>query len=40
VKDRLEIGEDDLQRLKAVMDRAHLATTEPDVPFSLLEALA
>jgi DNA-binding CsgD family transcriptional regulator len=39
MKDQLEITAKDLQRLRAVIDRAHLETTEPDLPFSLLQAL-
>ena len=39
MKDQLEIRTNDLQRLNAVIDRAHLVSTEPDLPFSLLEAL-
>jgi len=39
MKDQLEITTKDLQRLHAVIDRAHLNTTERDLPFSLLEVL-
>ena len=39
MKDQLEITTKDLQRLNAVIDRAHLSTVEPDLPFSVLGAL-
>src|SRR3954453_11488638 len=40
MKDQLEITTQDLQRLNAVIDRSHLDTDEPDLPFSVLQALS